>query len=233
MSKCVRWTEEEMALLTSTYPTLGTAGNEISKYFPNRTLVSISLKARSLGLNVLNARNKLKTTEEYQKGLYSRGICVIGEYINNDTKIEHGCVVCDNIWEARPGDISRGGGCPVCNKGFGHYNSNNAPETASIYIVRIKLPENVTFIKIGVTCVYMSSRLSKLKSETKATDVEILKVYESTGEAILKIEAKILSDRNIPKLISPIVFHGYTEIYPETSLNALISALDFEIDLNN
>jgi len=39
---------------------------------------------------------------------------VIGEYINNSTKIAHRHKTCGNIWDVKPCSILSGKGCPVC-----------------------------------------------------------------------------------------------------------------------
>lgn len=43
-------------------------------------------------------------------------IDVLGEYINNKTKIKVRCTTCNNIWEARPQGLFKGCGCPKCAK---------------------------------------------------------------------------------------------------------------------
>lgn len=47
---------------------------------------------------------------------------VIGEYVNNDTKILHRCKIDGYEWYAKPKNILRGNGCPMCagNMRYGH-----------------------------------------------------------------------------------------------------------------
>lgn len=56
-----------------------------------------------------------KTLEEFKltPGISSE-VEVIGEYVNNSTKIKCQCRVCSNIWEATPNKLQQGRGCPVC-----------------------------------------------------------------------------------------------------------------------
>ena len=41
-------------------------------------------------------------------------VIVIGEYINNATKIKHKCLACNYEWNITPNDILSGNGCPIC-----------------------------------------------------------------------------------------------------------------------
>lgn len=54
------------------------------------------------------------TTKEYMDKLRGRGMDVLGEYTNNNTPLSHRCNRCSNIWEASPGNVLGGTGCPEC-----------------------------------------------------------------------------------------------------------------------
>ena len=64
--------------------------------------------------------NKLavKTTEDFINELTekNRNIAVIGEYVNNKTKILAECRICGNRWSVVPASLLNGHGCPVCAK---------------------------------------------------------------------------------------------------------------------
>ena len=60
----------------------------------------------------------VKTTEQFKKELFAinRHINVLGEYINNKTKISVECLVCGNKWDVVPASLLNGHGCPQCAK---------------------------------------------------------------------------------------------------------------------
>lgn len=62
-----------------------------------------------------------KSQEEYisQVNKVNRMIKVLGEYVNQNTKISHQCLKCNHIWEATPSNILSGRGCPVCHESKG------------------------------------------------------------------------------------------------------------------
>ena len=65
-------------------------------------------------------KNKLsvKTTEQFKKELaeINQNIKVVGEYINNKTKISVECLVCGNKWDVVPASLLNGHGCPKCSR---------------------------------------------------------------------------------------------------------------------
>ncbi len=56
------------------------------------------------------------TTDSFIKSIakINSNVTVLGEYINNKTKILCRCNVCGHSWEASPSVLIRGGGCPNC-----------------------------------------------------------------------------------------------------------------------
>ena len=63
-----------------------------------------------------------KTTEEFIKELkeINRDILVIGDYINNRTKIKCQCKICGNTWNPSPHDLlTKKSGCPICAESKG------------------------------------------------------------------------------------------------------------------
>ena len=52
------------------------------------------------------------------KNLDNNIIC-LDEYINSRIPIKHKCLLCNNIWEAAPGNILAGHGCPYCSLSIG------------------------------------------------------------------------------------------------------------------
>lgn len=57
------------------------------------------------------------THEEYVNMVdeINKNINVIDKYINSETSISHKCLIDGCVWLARPRDILRGHGCPVCS----------------------------------------------------------------------------------------------------------------------
>ena len=84
-----------------------------------------------------------KTTEQFIKELkiVKPEITVIGEYVNNKTKIEvkH---TCGYKWEATPNSLLQGKSCPRCNESKGEkflskvLKSNNIPFTPQFNLVK-------------------------------------------------------------------------------------------------
>lgn len=64
--------------------------------------------------------NKLaaKTTDQFREELATKNknIIVLGEYINNKTKLLAECRVCGNKWEVVPASLLNGHGCPICSR---------------------------------------------------------------------------------------------------------------------
>ena len=131
--------------------------------------------------------NKLKEINEY--------IEILGEYINNRTKIKCRCKIDGYEWETRPDNLLSGQGCPKCS-------SNIRNKTTEYFINELKeVNENIEIlgeykgnkVKIKVKC-------KKDGYEWKATPNRLLsgtgcpKCNESKGE---KRVAKYLDSRNI------------------------------------
>jgi hypothetical protein len=59
---------------------------------------------------------KTLTKEDVNDRLSSRGIVLLGEYINSDTKTLFQCSE-EHTWEAKPTGVIHGGtGCPLCSR---------------------------------------------------------------------------------------------------------------------
>lgn len=70
------------------------------------------------GAKKRNNKLSVKTTEQFKKELSekNRNISVLGEYINNKTKISVECLVCGNKRDVVPASLLNGHGCPQCGK---------------------------------------------------------------------------------------------------------------------
>ena len=66
--------------------------------------------------------SRKKTHEEFMRDFEEKqpenfkNIEILGEYINNRTKIKCRCMIDGHEWEARPYDLLKGCGCPECRK---------------------------------------------------------------------------------------------------------------------
>lgn len=62
-----------------------------------------------------------KTNEEFINELnkINNDIEILGEYINNSTKIKCKCKIDNHIWYSNPSDLLRNHGCPKCNSSKG------------------------------------------------------------------------------------------------------------------
>lgn len=64
---------------------------------------------------------RTKTNSQFVEEMreINSNILIIGNYINNHTKIRCKCKIDGYEWDAVPGNLLRGGGCPVCNESKG------------------------------------------------------------------------------------------------------------------
>ena len=65
--------------------------------------------------------NRRYSLDEY-KDILARNnpnVEIVGEYLGTMTPTSHKCVVCGFIWNAYPGNIIKGHGCPLCSLSFG------------------------------------------------------------------------------------------------------------------
>ena len=60
--------------------------------------------------------NKIKTHEQYVADVerIHGNIIVVGQYVGNKVHILHKCMIDGYMWEALPGNILKGSGCPLC-----------------------------------------------------------------------------------------------------------------------
>jgi len=77
-------------------------------------------KNRCPDCSLKNIGNKYrKTTEEFKKEVYdlvNDEYTVLGEYINNKTKIKMKHKLCNNVYEVKPNYFLNGTRCPLCSK---------------------------------------------------------------------------------------------------------------------
>jgi len=59
-------------------------------------------------------KNKTLTNEEIDNRLENKTFKRLSNYINIKTKLKFECLICNNIWKARPDIITEGHGCPSC-----------------------------------------------------------------------------------------------------------------------
>lgn len=57
------------------------------------------------------------THQEYAKKLFiiNESIDIVENYVNSETLTKHKCKICESMWFARPKDVLRGHGCPICS----------------------------------------------------------------------------------------------------------------------
>ena len=113
----MKYTEQEDLLIKECLE-LGNTYQQISDFIMDDFNIyrsSASVQQRVSRLKLSSPINKRLTDKEYVQRLNGRNIKVIDNYINANTKINHKCLKCNNIWSATPGHIMDGTGCPVCN----------------------------------------------------------------------------------------------------------------------
>ena len=62
--------------------------------------------------------SKKRTHKEFIDSMakINTNIKIVGEYVNNHTKIKCLCLIDNHLWEARPQHLLEGSGCPVCGR---------------------------------------------------------------------------------------------------------------------
>lgn len=81
-------------------------------------------------------QNRRKTTEEFRAELEvnSPSIELLGEYINNRTKVKVRCKVCKNVYESAPTSLRRSGGCKFCKR---ELNTKRQTKTKQQFILEL------------------------------------------------------------------------------------------------
>lgn len=221
------WNTEEISILMEQYLIIGNC-KKLGEMLPNRTYNGIQQKAASLKLKVLKPWNKLKTTSTYSSELSARNISVLGTYINSITKILHECNICGTKWEATPGNVVRGTGCPKCARIQDSAADFEKDIKAKLYVLKITLIDKVEFIKVGITRSISNNRINGIKYEiglSNIIDIKEIVVLEDKLDYILNLESKILRNKNLVRFTSDLRFSGYTETFKVGELPSIIDIL--------
>ncbi len=190
-----RWTKVEEEFLSVNYPDKG------SRYCAenlNRTLKSVSDKARRLGLKVVEpCKAKKRTTEEYNIEIQNSGCKAIEEYINNHTPILHRCRE-GHTWKTGPDSILKGSGCPSCAS----YRFD-LEKPAILYFVSFA----GEFYKLGITNKSVSARFA---GDWQKHGMKLeWSINFPTGLEAKELETKLLS--SIDKFNTGLLKRGNTE----------------------
>lgn len=218
-----KWSTEEVNILKKYYP----YNKPISlvTLLPNKNLASIYRKANRMGLKTISLA---LSHEDYLVKLAGRNIEVLDIYINAHTKLRHKCLICSNIWIAKPNDVGNisKSGCPICNNAYGFKSDkDNYPSKASIYLLKIELKDEI-FLKLGITTTDITRRINSLKysiGKDLVNNISIEYIKEGNGFDVYRLEQDTLSE-NI-KFISKYKFDGNTELLPLESLNKIIKEI--------
>lgn len=134
-------------------------------------------------------KKKTSNSEEYDNKLFINKIPItrLEEYINSQTPILHRCSI-GHEWKARPSNILRGRGCPMCVDKFGF----KMAKPAILYYVEIssKLGD-IKAYKIGITNTSLETRFQRDKR-----DKNIILLWSKsfdTGDKAYALEQEILS----------------------------------------
>lgn len=146
----------------------------LGEYVNNKTKIKCKCKIdgyewETMPKNLLNnrgcpkcSRNAKKTTEEFKREMkeINKNIEILGEYINDKTKIKVRCKIDRHEWEVMPSNLLRGKGCPKCA-------SNMKKSTHEEFINKLKEINS----DIEVLGEYVSSK-SKIKVRCKIDGYE-------------------------------------------------------------
>lgn len=159
------------------------------------------------------AQRRTLSHEEHLSAItkVNHDIEVLGEIINDRTKVLCRCKVCDHKWSPRPYAIKSGQGCPKCAKhGFLSHNFGK------LYIM-VDDPEVPTQMKIGVSVNENKRRNRVLKSAHKSgvriPDLCVVKTLEGPTENIHELESTMHKYFSNYKINFPVKFDGSNEFF--------------------
>lgn len=136
---------------------------------------------------------------------------VIGNIVNNKTKVSCRCKVCDHVWSVTPNDLKNGRCCPKCAK-YGFLSHDHG----KLYIMADDLSVP-TIMKIGVSVKENERRNIILKSAHKAgviiPDLHVVKTWEGPTEKIFEIESAMHKAFSNYKINFPVKFSGSNEFF--------------------
>jgi hypothetical protein len=156
------------------------------------------------------SKNAKLSKDIVNERIHGREIEMIGEYVNKSTKSLFRHLICGNNWEATPGNIMKGNGCPLCvTHGF------DASKPAYIYVMKCS-----EYLKYGIT----NNLKRRLASHRFYDDFKIVysKLYDDSSIAI-QLENTIketLGGRYVTKDRLP---NGFTETLPAHLLPNLLA----------
>ena len=156
----------------------------------------------------------LKTHEQFieEMKFINSNIFILGNYINNKTKIKVKCLIDGHIWETTPNSLLRGTTCLECSKrsnGGAYQNMTKEQLDAlpyPLYLYKVKLQfEDEIFYKFGLT---MHEDRSRYKNYKPYKVIEELSFEELDAWAAKCKEKELISN------YEPIHhFGGWTECY--------------------
>lgn len=141
----------------------------------------------------------------------NQNVEVIGNIVNDKTKVSCRCKVCGHVWSTTPNDLKNGRGCPKCAKrGFLSH------EHGKLYIMVDDL-EVPTIMKIGVSVKENERRNKVLKSAHKAgvriPDLHIVKTWVGPTEKVQELESTMHKAFSNYKINFPVKFDGSNEFF--------------------
>ena len=192
------WSAEELKFLKENYSDKG--GRFCADHL-NRTIKSVSDKARRSGLSVTNpCKSRRRTHEQYIKEILPSGCEPLEPYTVKTVPILHKCKK-GHIWKTSPASLLRGSGCPSCAKyGF------NPTMPAILYFVSFEA-NNEIYYKLGITNKSVPQRFAGdwVKFKMKI----VWSIDLSTGKEAKELESKLL--RTVIKYNTHLLLRGNTE----------------------
>jgi hypothetical protein len=158
------------------------------------------------------------TKDEINDRLADRGITIIGDFSNVETKTKFLCPD-GHQWSATTSNILRGRGCPKCTE----YGTNND----AIYIWKAlgHFHDGEQVYKIGITSARLSTQRIKFVSQKSKIDFELLILSEVDVPAT-ELEKILLNNGNNPHyegFVGSTEFRSYTPGQLETALELIRS----------
>lgn len=135
---------------------------------------------QSHGCPVCGGRNSATAREKFLKFVAERGYSVIGDYVNNCTKVTMCCPE-SHYYEQTPHNFNSNHGCPSCaNYGY------DSGKCGYLYILR---HECNNYYKVGISN-QPKRRLKRLR-KTTPFDFEIIGIFKGDGKYVYETEQTI------------------------------------------
>lgn len=159
------------------------------------------------------------TTEIVNARIEDRGLILVDEFVNNQTKVRFKCNE-GHIWDAKPNNVLNGRGCPECSERTSDNDVFYLWVAASQSLVKLRPGDHL--LKFGATSERLKSQRIREVASTWSTKPRVLALVKTSETALLAERTAA----NIGQRLTPGYSHldGWTEfrVVNETELSQLM-----------